>query len=302
MPSRPAENFEYPAHIDCTSLAALPPEPGVYFFRNRAGAPIYIGKSVNIRARVLAHLRTPEEMAMLTECRRVDFVRTAGEIGALLLESQLIKRYQPSCNVLLKFTGEPFALYLQDGDSRPQVIGCHADAGQPGRRHGLFASRSEAEQGLLALARQHQLCPALLGLETTTHGRACFAHQTGRCRGACIGRETRQAHQQRLRLALEQLDAAVWPYGAPIGIVERAAQWRQIHVIDRWSYIGTLEGRRRKIALPARHNVDIDTYKIVAGRLAAGQLDYVTCAVAQDQAGNRSCMAPVLMAASKLRK
>ncbi|RJG03884.1 GIY-YIG nuclease family protein [Noviherbaspirillum sedimenti] len=277
MPSRPAEDFEYPAHIDRASLAALPPKPGVYFFRNRAGEPLYIGKSVNLRARVLAHLRAPEEMAMLAESRHVDFLPTAGEIGALLLESHLIKRYQPAYNVLLRFAGESFALYLKGEDSRPQVIG-HSEAGgaEAAGLHGLFASRSEAEQEWRALVRRHQLCPALLGLETSTHGRACFAHQVGHCRGACIGRETLQAHRQRLQLALEQLNAAVWPYGGPIGIVEMDAQWRQVHVIDRWSYLGSLEGRRRKIALPARRHIDIDTYKILARPLAAGTLTYVT--------------------------
>lgn len=293
MPSRPAEDFEYPAHIDHASLAALPTAPGVYFFRDQDDVPLYIGKSVNLRSRVLAHLRTPEEMAMLAQTRRVDFVRTAGEIGALLLESQLIKRYQPAYNVLLKFCGESFALCLVDGGSHPQIVGrSEADAGASASLYGLFASRREAGEGLHALVRRHQLCPALLGLETATHGRACFAHQIGRCRGACIGRESRQAHRQRLLLALEQLDAAVWPYAGPIGIIETAAQWRQVHVIDRWSYAGSLQGRQRKLALPARQGIDIDTYKILARPLAEGKLFHVACEVTQNRSGQRYCVAP----------
>lgn len=286
LPPRPAENFDYPSHIDCASLAALPPRPGVYFFRNRTGEPIYIGKSVNIRSRVLAHLRTPEEAAMLAATRRVDFMQTAGEIGALLLESQLIKRHQPACNVLLKYSGASFALNLPEGCSQPRVVSsgefddCAADD-----MFGLFASRSEAEHGLHALVRSQRLCPALLGLESTTHGRACFAHQIGRCLGACIGRETRQAHEQRLRLALTELQATVWPHSGPIGIVEQDGKWRQVHVIDRWSYIGSLAGRRSKIALPLHRDIDIDTYKILAKPLVEGRLAYVTCAVTQSRAG-----------------
>lgn len=286
LPPGSPENYEYPAHIDYASLAALPARPGVYFFRNQDGEAIYIGKSVNIRSRVLAHLRAAEEMAMLAATRRVDFMQTAGEIGALLLESQLIKRHQPACNVLLKYYGDSFALYLPDDGNRPRVAGsseiddCAAEC-----MYGLFASRSDAERGLHALVRREQLCPALLGLESTTHGRACFAHQIGHCRGACIGRETRQAHAQRLRLALATLQASVWPHDGPIGIIERDGRHRQVHIIDHWSYVGSLEGRRSKIALPARRVIDIDTYKILANPLAEGRLAWVACAVTQSRAG-----------------
>lgn len=286
LPPQPPENVAYPAHIDDASLTALPAKPGVYFFRDQRGEAIYIGKSVNIRARVLSHLRAAEEMALLAATRRIDFMQTAGEIGALLLESQLIKRHQPAFNVLLKFSGASFALYLPEDSNRLRVVDSVAAEDCPAERlYGLFASRSDAEQGVLALVRREQLCPALLGLESTTHGRACFAHQIGRCRGACIGRETLQAHAQRLRRALAGLQAAVWPHEGPIGIIERDGKQCQIHVVDRWSYIGSLEGRRSRIALPARHGIDIDTYKILAKPLAEGRLTYTTCAVRQSRAG-----------------
>ena len=281
----PAADFEYPAHIDRASLDALPPKPGVYLFRNRANALIYIGKSINIRSRVMAHLRTPEETAMLQETRRVDFLRTAGEIGALLLESRLIKEYQPGYNVKLKFMAEPFALYLKGDGMRPLVAACSdIPWNESAFLYGLFASRSAAQEGLLALVRRHMLCPALLGIETTTHGRACFARQIGRCRGACVGNESRETHCNRLRAALEQLNDEIWPYGGPIAIVERDDQWRQVHVVDRWSYIGSLDGRRRKIKLPVKHVVDIDTYKILAKPLADGKLTIAACEVRRSAA------------------
>lgn len=286
LPPGPPENYEYPAHIDFASLPALPARPGVYFFRNQRGEAIYIGKSVNIRSRVLAHLRAADEMAMLAATRRVDFMQTAGEIGALLLESQLIKRHQPACNVLLKYYGDSFALYLPEDGNHPGVVGSGERENFPAARlYGLFASRSDAERSLHALVRREQLCPALLGLESTTHGRACFSHQIGQCRGACIGRETRQLHAQRLRQALETLQASVWPYQGPIGIIEEDGKHRQVHIIDRWSYIGSLEGRRSRIALPARHGIDIDTYKILTKPLAEGRLAWVACDVIQSRAG-----------------
>ena len=76
-----------PSLLDAASLVALPRGPGVYIFRGDGKLPIYIGKSVDIRSRVLAHLRAEDEAEMMSQARRVDFIETAGEIGALLLES-----------------------------------------------------------------------------------------------------------------------------------------------------------------------------------------------------------------------
>ncbi|MFC3110771.1 GIY-YIG nuclease family protein [Undibacterium arcticum] len=52
----PSDLFVYPDHIDRASLDALPPRPGIYIFRDQHDTPLYIGKSVNIRSRVLSHL------------------------------------------------------------------------------------------------------------------------------------------------------------------------------------------------------------------------------------------------------
>lgn len=276
MPADLSEYYEYPRHIDRGNIAALPAKPGVYLFRDRHGEPVYIGKSVNIRNRVLSHLRTVEEAAMLSETSTIDFLRTAGEIGALLQESQLIKLHQPKYNALLKHVGETFSLRLDGDAARPRILGSwDADAADEGTPCGLYQSRAAAVEGLRALLRQYRLCPALCGLETATHGRACFSYQIGRCGGACIGKESREAHRARLRIALRELQAAVWPYDGPIGIVERSDGWRQTHVVDRWAYLGSLEGRRRKIARPRRQVADIDTYKILARPIRNGELEIV---------------------------
>ena len=170
--------------IDAASVEALPTGAGVYRFLDAAGSPLYIGKSVNIRSRVQAHLRTSQERALLSRTRRIDFSRTAGETGALLLESKLIKQWQPPFNVLLKFSAPAYALYLPKGSLQLQVVDYEEGAREA--VHGLFASRRSAEAGWRAQVRRHGLCPSLLGIEKTTRGRACFAHQLGHCRGACI--------------------------------------------------------------------------------------------------------------------
>lgn len=276
MPPGPAGDFEYPEHIDRTCIDALPCKPGVYFFRNRHGEPIYIGKSVNIRARVFSHLRCPQEAAMLREAHHVDCERTAGEIGALLRESQLIKQWQPRFNVLLRGVGEVFSLRIVEEALPVQPVGSYeADFSEHGTLYGLFASRGAAQEGLRALVRRHRLCPALLGLETATRGRACFACQIGHCNGACVGREPLHVHHARLRKALEQLQEQVWPYAGAIGIVEEDDGLRQVHVVDHWSYRGTLQGRRTRFSPNTKRIVDIDVYKILCQPLKNGDLKVI---------------------------
>ena len=94
--------YEYPEHLR-PWLEALPKQPGVYIFHGESDTlPLYIGKSVNIRSRVLSHLRTPDEAAMLRQSRRITWFQTAGEMGALLLEARLIKEQQPLFNKRLR--------------------------------------------------------------------------------------------------------------------------------------------------------------------------------------------------------
>jgi len=93
---RPAATYRYPEHLR-EQIAAAPKAPGVYLFHGDDDSlPLYIGKSVDIRARLLAHLRSAEEARLLRQTRRIEHIRTAGEIGALLLESRLLTSSPPS--------------------------------------------------------------------------------------------------------------------------------------------------------------------------------------------------------------
>ncbi|MFC7517929.1 endonuclease [Herbaspirillum sp. GCM10030257] len=284
--------------IDAASLEALPQGAGIYRFLDATDSPLYIGKSVNIRSRVQAHLRTPQERALLRNTRRIDFLRMAGEMGALLLESQLIKQWQPPYNVLLKSTATAYALYLPKGSLQPQVVD-YEDAARYSA-HGLFSSRTNAEAGWRAQIRRHGLCPALLGMEQTTHGRACFAHQLGYCRGACIDVETPLAHTRRVHKALKQLDQYVWPYAGPIGIFESDGHLHQVHVVERWAYLGSLSACQPALQLPRNIRLDVDTFKILAARLAVGLLRAVDLQITNNDRGIRNCTFPFQNKATKV--
>jgi excinuclease Cho len=257
----------------------------VYIFLGENDVPLYIGKSVNLRSRVLAHLRTPEEARMLKHSRRIEFFRTAGEIGALLLESRLIKELHPAHNKKLRRTRAVCTLRLAgDGEasSAPQVVHAHElDFTRTEGLYGLFATRRSALEKLRELVDWHQLCAVMTGLEKVAPGRPCFARQLARCHGACVGAEPAQAHAGRLRLALEALRVRVWPYPGAVGIVEESDGCRQTHVIDHWLYLGSIDGAGGacKLTRPARRVFDVDSYRILVNPIINRTLPIVPIAI-----------------------
>ena len=83
-------------------LTALPDDPGVYIFRDDRGRPLYVGKSVSLKSRARSHFCAPAGWTERAEV--VDYKPTSSELGALVLENRLIKRWRPAGNVKLKRT------------------------------------------------------------------------------------------------------------------------------------------------------------------------------------------------------
>lgn len=264
--------YEYPSHLR-ELVSGLPKAPGVYQFHGDGqSVPLYIGKSVDIRTRVMSHLRDPSEARMLAQTRSITHVRTAGDIGARLLEAQQIKALQPLYNKKLRRTHRICAIALDLGGVR------YAFSNEPDFRHrsglyGLFGSKATAQEALRTLADEHELCYARVGLEKTPGGRPCFRHSIGRCRGVCAGKEGGTEHDARLITALQTMEVARWPHEGRVAIEERDGQLRQLHVIDRWTYLGTAANLReaRRIKADAGQ-FDRDSYYILSGPMSTGTL------------------------------
>ncbi len=266
-----ARIYEYPEHLRA-SLLDMPAKPGVYIFHAAEGTlPLYIGKSVNLRSRLLSHMRNADEARMLRQTARISYIRTAGEIGALLLEAQLIKQLQPLYNQKLRRNRQLCALRLSEG--KPEVVYSRdMDFAVEPDLYGLFGSRTSALQGLRDLADIHKLCYAALGLEKLPKGRACFRAMLNQCNGVCCGRESEADHTQRLVSALETLRVATWPYPGAIGLEETCEDMQQIHVVRNWCYLGSADTKQaaRKLAKVAA-GFDADGYKILCRPILTGQ-------------------------------
>ncbi len=276
-----------PAHLAPEVLDEIPDTPGVYLFYGENNAPLYVGKSIHLRQRVLSHFngdhRLYQDMRMSQQIHRLEWRETAGEIGALLLEAQLIKQLQPIHNRMLRRQRELCGWQLRPnpgGLLQPVLTYARdEDFGKAERLYGLFSSKKKAEASLREIAETQQLCLVMLGLESRVQAdKPCFAHQLHRCRGACVGKEATALHQARLEAALVSLKVAAWPYEGPVGLIETAPDGTRcdVHVVHNWCCLGSACSDEQMWSLldeaPARPAFDIDTYKILVRALAKGQV------------------------------
>ena len=266
-----------PAGLPEGVLDDIPETPGVYLFHGEHDVVLYVGKSINLRSRVMAHFsgdhRDSRDMKIAQQVKRVNWVETPGELGALIEEARLVKSLAPVYNRRLRRPAELCAWHwqAQDAAAPPRLVTAR-ELEQAGfdDLHGLFRSRSAAIDALREIAAAHQLCPIVLGMEK---GKGpCFAHQIKRCRGACVGRESLIVHGMRLGAALTQLKMRPWPFKGRIGVRESNAG--ALIVLDRWCYLGTVRSEAELEELRQRPVLDLDTYKILSRFFTSSRRDY----------------------------
>jgi DNA polymerase III subunit epsilon len=270
-----------PPQLPAELADELPDAPGVYRFYGTGGALLYVGKSANVRTRVLQHFagehRSSAEQKLARQVVRVDWIECAGELGALLLEVELVKRLQPIANRRLRRGGALWTIQLREAagvlTARVEAL----DADQPGEACGLFRAEKDARRALEGIARDRELCRKVLGLETAAG--SCFARQVGRCRGACIGAESPALHAARVRLALSAIRLQDWPHRGRIGIRERGPTGvEEIHVVDAWRYLGTARTDGELAELAGRScdtPFDADVYRLLLRVLATRRLPVI---------------------------
>ena len=263
-----------PPHLPPDLADDLPECPGVYLFRGEGGVMLYVGKSRNLRSRVLDHFsaghRSSKEAKLAQQVRAVEWIETGGELGALLLESRMVKDLAPAENRRLRKPAGVHCVRLEEreGALRPRVEPLTPDDLESGTEaYGPFRSERDAWRALEGKAREAGLCLKVMGLEPGPG--SCFALQINRCRGACVGREPPGLHDARLRLALASLRLRSWPFAGPVGIRERVADGpgTLLHVVDRWQHIGTARDETEVVELlrsSGERAFDPDSYRIVA--------------------------------------
>ncbi|MEN8247921.1 MAG: exonuclease domain-containing protein [Bacteroidota bacterium] len=200
--SRDNHTFDNP-NVSAELIESMPEEIGVYYFYNSDGQLIYIGKSKNIRKRVLSHLlnaKTPKALSMRQDIADISYELTGSELVALLKESNEIKQKKPLYNSAQKRTYFQYGLFTDqqiDGYIRLELRRIK-DGSLPLT---TYASRKEGIDHLYYLNDQFQLCLSLTGLNKRKG--ACFHHSLKKCNGACIGKELHEDYNARVMEALE---------------------------------------------------------------------------------------------------
>jgi DNA polymerase-3 subunit epsilon len=262
-----------PSHLPAGLADELPEGPGVYRLFGEGDVLLYIGRSHSLRTRILGHFTTensdPKQQKKAQQTRRIDWMETAGDLGAQLKEAEWIKMQKPLFNKRLKPKSEGFTLQASE-QGRGVRLAALADLDPAGLAgcYGVFQSHKDGHKALTDIARAHSLCLKVLGLETADGGASCVGYQVGRCKGACVGKEPLILHDIRLRMALAALKLKPWPFPGRVAIAEGRAE---LHVLDHWVYLGTArsEGELDELRTKAAHAVfDADVYRILVRYLA----------------------------------
>ncbi len=178
-------------------LNTLPQNPGVYRMHDVRGDVLYVGKAKALRNRVANYTqvdRLPRRLLrMVAQTRSMTIVTTNSEAEALLLEAQLIKRYRPAYNVLLRDDKSfPFIL-LRDDHAFPRIQKHRGARRAKGNYYGPFSSAGSVNQTLNALQKLF-LLRSCNDSFFSNRDRPCLLHQIKRCSAPCVDRITPAAY------------------------------------------------------------------------------------------------------------
>jgi len=171
-------------------LPLIPKSPGVYRMINHKGDVHYVGKAKNLPNRLKSYVSEKNHIIrterMLAQTHKIDITTTSNESEALLLEANLIKKFRPKFNILLKDDKSFPFIYIGIKDKWPQVIKHRGKKDKDGFYFGPFASAGSANWTIKMLQKifQIRVCD-----ESTfkNRKRPCILHQIKRCSAPCVG-------------------------------------------------------------------------------------------------------------------
>ena len=257
-----------PPSLDPAILETLPESPGVYEFYDRDKTLLYVGKAIDVRSRVLSHFTndysSTKELSMSRQVADIKVIPTAGELGALIRESYLVKTKQPIYNRQLRrmrqFVLLKKAQTAEGFDTVEFEVTSDINARDLENIMGMFKSKKQATNFLELMCEKYSLCKKILGIES---GKSCFGYHLGTCKGACRGEEKAIKYNMRFLLAFAENRIKPWYFDKPIEIVEtsQATGQSERFILDKWCI---LQSKMGDAVEDAEYIFDIDTYKIIS--------------------------------------
>jgi DNA polymerase-3 subunit epsilon len=258
-----------PKNLTEQDVRNLPEVAGVYIFEDENGAPLYVGKSVNIKRRVMSHFTRDtaeyKEFKMAQNVHAIKHETTGGELSALLLESKLVKELMPLYNRKLRRAKQFIVAFAERNENGYDELVfkqlSDVEPKQFDQIMGIYQNKTKAKASILNAVRSFTLCPKLCGIEKATG--ACFSYQLKRCHGACVGKEESSHYNNRLKLAFERTKIESWPYDSTVLVSEVTSEDEGL-VVDQWRIIGRFVRSSEKLEIFDYESAfDLDAYKIL---------------------------------------
>jgi len=182
-----------------SQVETLPCKPGVYLMRDAGGTVIYVGKAIDLRARVRSYFRAsawenPKVRAIVSDVADLEFIVTDSELEALILEANLIKQHRPRYNVRLKDDKRYPYIKITWADPFPKVLITRRMEQDGSRYFGPFTSASAVHQTLDLLRKSFPYLTC--NRKITGHDeRPCLYYDIKLCLGPCTGAVTQGAYR-----------------------------------------------------------------------------------------------------------
>ncbi|MDQ6922851.1 MAG: exonuclease domain-containing protein [Pseudomonadota bacterium] len=246
-----------PPQLDPSLIERLPEAPGAYVFHGEGNRPLIVGAAGNLKLHVLNYFRidraTDKALEYSHRITNITWRVTRGKLGAQLYAAVLDgeafatgKRRMQTAAFTWQFSPEaiPSVEVVPLSECRfPTAT----------ESFGIFASERKARNALVRLATKHRLCHCLLGISGFAKV-GCPACPVDRLSSACVDRISRKRQLVRVFAAVKPLEVPSWPHRGPVGIRERA----ELHVVDRWQYLGTARSENELHALLESSPRDFD--------------------------------------------
>ena len=221
--------MDAPAHVQET-LNGLPIRPGCYLMYDVNGQVIYVGKAVNLRARVRSYFHanamdmgvSPKTARLVADIDRIDFIVTDTELEALILEANLIKKHRPRYNVKLKDDKRYPYIKVHWREDYPKVTITRRMIRDGARYFGPFTSSLAMRQTLDTMRKvfPYLSCDRVIDGQDT---RACLYYDIKLCNGPCIGAVSRQEYRETIAGLIQFLEGKTESFVANLKVKMAAA-------------------------------------------------------------------------------
>ena len=276
-------------------LKKLPKTPGVYMHKDSLGEVIYVGKAVNLRNRVSSYFRKtsqadPKVRAMVSNIAEFEYISCATEMEALLLECNLIKKYMPRYNILLKDDKSYPFIEVTTNEEFPRVISTRRLRRDGNRYFGPYTDAGAVRRilGMIDEMYQFKKCRQQ---EFRKGVRPCLNYFIGKCPGICTGEVDKTAYREKIDEVIEILSGRDSAVTAKLKAeMEKASEELRYEDAARFrDYIKSLKalGETQRATMIRERDADVlipvithrtgvvARYKVEGGRMSGRDITYI---------------------------